>query len=71
MASTNGTSATTAAQSSGRIVVTAPISRPPADTPRAAMRPSWATPAFEQVLGRGDEVREGVDLVAHPAALVP
>ncbi len=37
-ASTNGTSATTPANSSGARFVTAPISRPPAEPPRAMIR---------------------------------
>ncbi len=71
MASTKGTSATIAAQSSGRIVVDRPHQEATGRHPASRDAALLGHAAFEEVFGRGDEVGEGVDLVAHAAALVP
>ena len=72
--STNGTSATTARQRSGRIEYTAPWSSPPADTPAghdpAAVHERRPAAAGEPV-GHGDVVGERRRLGPQPALLPP
>jgi hypothetical protein len=69
--STNGTRATTARNSSGRWLTTAPISRPPALPPSIASSAGVVRPAAIRLLGAGDEVVEGGLLLAILAGLVP
>ena len=70
-ASTNGTAATIAAYFSGARLATAPISRPPAEPPMAAIRAGSTQPDSRQPVGGRDEVREGVLLLQLLAGVVP
>ena len=69
--STNGTSATTARQRSGRWLKTAPCSRPPALSPRVAIRSGVDQPGGGEPVGDRDVVVEGVLLVLQPAVEPP
>src|SRR5579875_4223151 len=69
-ASTNGTCATIPANASGAMFAAAPISRPPAEAPRATSL-SGAVHARRQVARAGDEVGEGVLLAQQLPAGVP
>ena len=69
--STNGTCATTALNRSGRMLTTAPISRPPALPPWITSRSGDGVLVLDQVLGAVDEVVERVHLLHHAALLAP
>ena len=69
--STNGTCATTALNRSGRMLATAPISRPPALPPWITSRSGERVPVLDEVLGAVDEVGERVHLQHHPPLLAP
>ena len=71
MTSTNGTCATTALNRSGRMLATAPTSRPPALPPWMTSRSRRRVALARPVFGAVDEVREGVHLLHHPALLAP
>ncbi len=69
--STNGTRATTPLKRSGRMLTTAPMSRPPALPPAAKTFFGSAYFCPMQELGGVDEVGEGVLLLEQLAVLVP
>ena len=69
--STNGTSATTARQRSGRCEKTAPWSSPPARQAAGGDPGAVDEPGRGQAVGDGDVVVEGVLLVLHPAVEPP
>ena len=69
--STNGTCATTALNRSGRMLVTAPISRPPAEPPSIIRRSRDVYLFLIEIVGDVDEVGEGVHLLHHAAGVAP
>src|SRR5712664_2114475 len=69
--STKGTYVTTAWNRSGRRLVTAPIQQPAGAATHDRQAILRGVAQGDQVLGGGDEVREGVHLVHHAALVVP